>query len=128
MNTGKFGGAPGGASAARSFKLPSWGSLDISVKIGTVAAATTLGAAIIISPSRRQEEEAALDMFDRPWGRLSPQEQRVAAFAAGRRRWVDFVEGSWYPLTRQLPGALNPVLNPYRDAEPMRGGGGDDSE
>ncbi len=123
MNKLNIGGSGGGG-----MKLPKWSSLDVSVKVGVALGATTSVAAAIALPSKRDKEQSALDLFDRPWSKLTPQEHRVAEFAAGRRRWVDFFEGKVYPITRKLPGANNPVLNPYRDAEPFRGGGGDDSE
>ncbi len=38
------------------------------------------------------------------------------------RRWSQV-----YPLTRKLPGAKNPILNPYRDnAEPFKAAGDED--
>ncbi len=108
-------------------KLPSWGSLDISLKIATVVVGAGTCAAAIILPNKREKEQAALDMFDKPWSRCSKTEHTLAEFSAGRRRWEDFFESKVYPITRKLPGAQNPILNPYRDAEPL-GGGQDDDE
>ncbi len=110
-----------------NIKLPSWGQLDIGMKITIGLTAATSCAAAITLPTKREKEQAALDMFDRPLGKLTPQEHRVAEFAAGRRRWVDFFESKVYPVTRKLPGANSPILNPYRDQEPV-GGGQDDDE
>jgi len=31
-------------------------------------------------------------------------------------------------MTRKLPGAQNPILNPYRGLEPLGGGAADDDE
>lgn len=49
-------------------------------------------------------------------------------FKAGHERWVGFFEKSVFPLTRKLPGANNPVMNPYKDAGAGAQGGEDDDE
>jgi len=64
----------------------------------------------------------ALQLYDKPVGRLRPQEQRVSEFAAGHKRWRDFWQTKVYPITRKLPGSKSPILNPYRDMEPLGGG------
>ena len=87
------------------------------------AAAAFVSGAFIAVPNTRQKEVAALELFDRPLARLTPQEKRTAEFQAGYARWKGFFETKVYPLTRKLPGAQNPVLNPYRDQEPLGGQG-----
>lgn len=96
-----------------------FGQMDIGLKITLGLAATTTACAAITVPNKREKEQAALDLFDKPMGRLTPQEQRVAEFAAGHQRWNNFWQTKVYPITRKLPGAQTPLLNPYRDAEPM---------
>mmetsp|Transcript_14647 Transcript_14647/g.25531 ORF Transcript_14647/g.25531 Transcript_14647/m.25531 type:complete len:114 (-) Transcript_14647:627-968(-) len=106
--------------------LPSWGSLDISLKIGIGLAGATAAAAAITLPNKREKERAALDLFDRPWTRLTPQETKVAEFSAGYKRWNDFFQQKVYPITRKLPGSQTPLLNPYGTHEPMGGNGDED--
>lgn len=101
--------------------------MDIGLKI-TIGAAAALGtAAAIVNPTQKQKETAAFNLFDKPWNELSPQESRVAEFKAGHQRWVNFFENTVYPVTRSIPGSKNPILNPYKDVEPM-GGGQEDEE
>lgn len=109
-------------------KLPSWGQMDIGVKLTLGLAAATTTAAAITVPNKREKETVALELFDKPLGRCTPQELRVAEFAAGHRRWNDFWQSKVYAITRKLPGAKSPVLNPYRDQEFGSMGGGDDDE
>lgn len=85
-------------------------------------------ASAIILPGGRQKDAAALELFDKKFSELPPQDKRVAEFKAGHKRWTGFFEHSIYPITRRLPGANNPIVNPYRDAAPLGGGGGDDDE
>lgn len=99
--------------------------LGLRIAIGAGVAAGTAG--LIIVPNKRQKDEAAMDLFDRKFDQLHPQDQRAAEFKAGHRRWTGFFERAWYPITRKLPGANNPIVNPYRDAMDV-GGGQDDEE
>lgn len=64
-------------------------------------------------PDERQKEIFALHLFERPMRELTPQESNTAEFAAGHYRWKNFVEHNVYKWTRQLPGADNPIRNPY---------------
>ncbi len=101
--------------------------MDIGVKFA-IAAGVALGtSALIVVPSKKQKEAAALDLFDKSFEECTPQETKVAEFKAGHKRWTGFFESSVYPLTRKLPGASNPIVNPYKDAEPA-GGGMEDEE
>jgi hypothetical protein len=68
------------------------GAWDLSVKIGATLAVGAAGASAIAVPNRRQKEEAAVNLFDKPWALLTPQEQRVAEFSAGHKRWNDFFQ------------------------------------
>lgn len=61
-------------------------------------------------------------LYSRPQKELRPQEARVSEFAAGHKRWKDFWQQNVYPVTRKLPGSKNPIVNPYRDMEPMGAG------
>jgi hypothetical protein len=97
--------------------------LQAAAAVGIAAGA----AGLIVFPSKKQKDEAAMDLFDARYDELHPQNQRVAEFKAAHSRWTGFFEKSVYPLTRKLPGNKNPILNPYKDAEPL-GGGGDDDE
>jgi hypothetical protein len=92
----------------------------MSLPIQAVAAVgIAAGAAgLIVIPNKKQKEAAAMDLFDRRFEELHPQHQRVAEFKAAHSRWTGFFERSVYPITRKLPGSKNPILNPYRDAEP----------
>ena len=50
-------------------------------------------------------------------------------FKAGLTRWNSFFEDKVYPVTRKLPGAQSPILNPYRGLfEPLGGGAGADED
>ena len=99
---------------------------DVGLKITVGIAAALSSAAVIVLPNGKQKDASALALFDREFKALAPQDRKVAHFHAGLKRWGDFFEYSVYPLTRKLPGAKNPILNPFRDQE--GGGGGDDSE
>ncbi|KAI8477393.1 MAG: hypothetical protein J3K34DRAFT_373293 [Monoraphidium minutum] len=101
---------------------------DIGVRMVAGAAVAFLTASAIILPGGRQKDAAALELFDKKFKELPPQDKRVAEFAAGHKRWTGFFNNSIYPITRRLPGAKNPIVNPYRDAAPLGGGGGDDDE
>ena len=79
------------------------------------------GAGLIVIPSKKQKDEAAMDLFDKHFDQLHPQERKAAEFKAAHSRWTGFFEKSVYPITRKLPGNKNPIMNPYRDAEPQRG-------
>mmetsp|Transcript_22976 Transcript_22976/g.68317 ORF Transcript_22976/g.68317 Transcript_22976/m.68317 type:complete len:107 (-) Transcript_22976:499-819(-) len=93
--------------------------LDFGAKLAIGAAGTLgVGAAIVV-PTTKQQEKAALDLFDKPLQRLTPQERKAAEFQAGYIRWKGFWESTVYPVTRKLPGAKNPILNPYRGLEPI---------
>lgn len=100
--------------------------MDIGLKIAIGCGVSLATAGLIVNPNGKQKEAAALNLFDKPWKELTPQEERVAEFKAGHQRWVNFFEKSVYPITRSLPGANNPIVNPYRDAQPQ--GGDDDDE
>ena len=76
------------------------------------AAVAFVTASAIVLPGGRQKNTAALELFDKPFRELAPQDRRVAEFHAGHKRWVGFFENSIYPITRRLPGAKNPVVNP----------------
>jgi len=95
--------------------------MDIGLKIAIgVGAAVTTASAIVV-PNHRQKDVAAMDMFDKKFNDLDPQDKKAAEFAAGHRRWKNFFEKSVYPITRKLPGSSNPIINPYRDVEPLGG-------
>lgn len=97
--------------------MPDFKNMDIGMKMTIGVATATAGAAMICVPNRRQKEQAALDLFDKPLNQLSKQDQKVAEFKAGYKRWTDFFQGTVYPITRSLPGSKTPLLNPYRDQE-----------
>eukprot|EP00879_Flechtneria_rotunda_P002808 GHRR01003019.1.p1 GENE.GHRR01003019.1~~GHRR01003019.1.p1 ORF type:complete len:101 (+),score=18.27 GHRR01003019.1:138-440(+) len=97
----------------------------VRLAIGAGVVAGTAG--LIVVPNKRQKDEAAMDLFDKTFNELHPQEKKVAEFKAGHRRWTNFFEKSVYPITRRLPGAKNPIVNPYKDVEPL-GGAQDDDE
>jgi len=85
---------------------------DIGVRFVAGAAVAFVTASAIILPNGRQKDAAALEMFDKKFSELGPQDRRAAEFKAGHRRWVGFFENSIYPITRRLPGANNPIVNP----------------
>lgn len=106
--------------------LKSIGNMDVGLKVTLGIATAVTGAAVITLPTTKQQERAALELFDRPLARLTPHERKTAEFQAGYTRWKNFWETKFYPMTRQLPGAQTPILNPYRGIEPL--GGNDDDE
>ncbi len=73
-------------------QLPSWGELDISLKITLGLATFTAAASAITLPNQKEKERAALDLFDKPWERLNHQDQMAAEFSAGYKRWTGFFE------------------------------------
>lgn len=85
---------------------------DIGAKMVAGAAVAFVTAAAIIVPTGRQKDAAALELFDKRFSELPPQDRRVAEFRAGHKRWAGFFENSIYPITRKLPGSKNPVVNP----------------
>lgn len=87
--------------------------LDFGMKVTLGVAAAYTSAALLISPNQKEKDYAAQELYDKTWNTLTPLEAKVATFKAGRRRWTSFVEGKWYPMTRKLPGANNPIVNPY---------------
>lgn len=99
------------------------GAVNLAIGLGAAVGA----GALIVVPDKKQKDEAAMDMFDCKFDQLHPQDKKAAEFRAGHQRWTNFFEKSWYPITRKLPGAKNPIVNPYKDAEPL-GGGQDDEE
>jgi hypothetical protein len=103
------------------------GQLDVSLKIGLFGGACLSAAAAITLPTTKEKERAAEALFKRPLTKLTPVERKTAEFHAGYERWQGFMETKVYPVTRKLPGAQNPILNPYRGLEPL-GGQGDDDE
>jgi hypothetical protein len=100
--------------------------MDIGLKIAIGAGVAFTTASAIVVPNGKQKDAAAAALFDKRFKELTPQEAHTAEFKAGFQRWTNFFEKSVYPITRRLPGANNPIVNPYRDAEPM--GGQDDDE
>uniref|UniRef100_A0A6S8L9Z5 Uncharacterized protein n=1 Tax=Dunaliella tertiolecta TaxID=3047 RepID=A0A6S8L9Z5_DUNTE len=103
------------------FRLPQWKSLDIGVKCTIGVVVPTAAAAAIAVPNRREKDAMALHLYDKPQNKLRPQEQRVSEYAAAHKRWKDFWQLRVYPITRKLPGSKSPILNPYRDMEPLAG-------
>lgn len=97
---------------------------DIGVRLSLAAAGVAGTGMLIVVPTGKQKDAAAERMYQRPFKDLRPLEKRAAEFAAGHRRWTGFFENSVYPLTRRLPGANKPVLNPYKKRG--AGGGGED--
>jgi hypothetical protein len=91
-----------------------FGKLDIGIKLAAAGTGAFLGAAAIIVPSGNQKKSMALDMYDKSWDNLNPQDQRAVEFAAGYKRWKGFVDNSIYSWTRKLPGADTPFVNPCR--------------
>ena len=85
---------------------------DIGVRLVAGAAVAFVTASAIILPGGRQKDAAALELFDKKFSQLSREDKRVAEFKAGHRRWTGFFEHSIYPITRRLPGAKNPIVNP----------------
>lgn len=85
---------------------------DIGYRVVAGAAVAFVTASAIILPGGRQKDVAALELFDKKFSELSPQDKRVAEFRAGHKRWTGFFENSIYPITRRLPGANNPIVNP----------------
>lgn len=99
---------------------------DIGVKLTVAAAVAGVTAAAIVNPNQKQKDASAQLLFQQNFDRLTPTDKRAAEFHAGHKRWNGFFQNSIYPLTRSLPGANNPILNPYKDAEPMGGGQDED--
>jgi hypothetical protein len=98
----------------------------MAAQVAAVVGVAAAGAGLIVIPSKKQKDEAAMDLFDRHYEQLHPQEQKAAEFKAAHSRWTGFFEKSVYPITRKLPGNKNPIMNPYKDTEPQ--GGQDDEE
>eukprot|EP00197_Chlamydomonas_leiostraca_P005542 CAMPEP_0202868474 /NCGR_PEP_ID=MMETSP1391-20130828/10898_1 /ASSEMBLY_ACC=CAM_ASM_000867 /TAXON_ID=1034604 /ORGANISM="Chlamydomonas leiostraca, Strain SAG 11-49" /LENGTH=112 /DNA_ID=CAMNT_0049548649 /DNA_START=200 /DNA_END=538 /DNA_ORIENTATION=+ len=94
-----------------------FGQLDIGMKLTLAAAGTFTACAAIAVPNKREKDMAALELFEKPMNNCTPQEKRIAEFCAGNKRWNDFFQTKLYPITRKLPGAKTPFLNPYRDQE-----------
>ncbi|KAJ9523391.1 hypothetical protein QJQ45_005306 [Haematococcus lacustris] len=107
-------------------KILNVGAWDIAVKITAGLATAGTAAGFIALPTDRETEERALSMFNKPLTQLSLQEKQVAEFAAGRTKWNNFFQTKVYPYTRKLPGAQNPILNPYRDSAPFQAAQDDD--
>lgn len=97
-------------------------AVQAAAAVGIAAGA----AGLIIIPSKKQKDEAAMDLFDKHYEQLHPQERKVAEFKAAHSRWRGFFEKSVYPITRKLPGSKNPIMNPYKDA--LEAGGGQDDD
>lgn len=85
---------------------------DIGVRMVAGAAVAFVTASAIILPTGRQKDAAALELFDKKFSELAPQDRRVAEFQAGHKRWTGFFDSAVYPITRRLPGANNPIVNP----------------
>jgi hypothetical protein len=99
---------------------------DIGVRLSLAAAAVAGTGMLICVPNGRQKDVAAERLFQKPFSQLRPTEKKAAEFVAAHRRWTGFFENSVYPLTRKLPGANKPLLNPYKKR--ARGAtGGDES-
>ena len=67
--------------------LKSIGNLDIGIKVTIGISSAFVAAAAIALPNGKEKEKAALDLFDRPMSKLSPQERKAAEFQAGHSRW-----------------------------------------
>lgn len=94
-----------------------FGPLDAGMKFtiaATGAAATCLSIAL---PNKREKDMAALELYEKPMNVCTPEERKVAEFLAGTKRWNGFFQTKVYPITRKLPGAKTPFLNPYRDRD-----------
>lgn len=63
------------------------GPMDVGLKVSLGIAGAFVGAAAIVTPNKKQTEQAALDLFDRPVARLTPQERKTAQFQAGYANW-----------------------------------------
>jgi hypothetical protein len=85
---------------------------DIGARMVAGAAVAFVAASAIVLPGGRGKDAAALELFDRRYKELSTQDKKVAEFAAGHKRWTGFFEHTIYPITRRLPGAKNPIVNP----------------
>ena len=55
---------------------------DIGVKMVAGAAVAFVTASAIVLPGGRQKNTAALELFDKPFRELAPQDRRVAEFHA----------------------------------------------
>eukprot|EP00798_Chlamydomonas_sp_ICE-L_P025423 gene25423-11083_t len=91
------------------------GKIDIGAKICIGLGASIVGGWAIVVPNKKQKDIAALELYDKPFAGINDTQQRSAEFKAGHDRWCNFFETKWYPLTRKLPGAKSPFLNPYKD-------------
>jgi len=96
---------------------------DIGVRISLACGAVAGTGMLIVVPTAQQKDRSALEIYQRPFDRLPPTDQRAAEFRAAHRRWTNFWANSVYPLTRKLPGAKKPFINPYKK---RAGGGGED--
>ena len=67
--------------------LKAIGNLDVGVKWAIAAGAAVVTGCAIVVPNQKEKEKAALDLFDRPVSKLTPQERKVAEFQAGHGRW-----------------------------------------
>lgn len=78
--------------------------------------------ATIIVPNDKQKSAQAREIYNKPFEDLTPQQANVAEFAAGHLRWKTFMENNVYKFTRQLPGANNPIVSPYRNLPALASG------
>lgn len=97
---------------------------DIGVRISLACGAFAGAGMLIVVPTAAQKDRSAMEAYQRPFAQLPPTDQRAAEFRAAHRRWTNFWENSVYPLTRKLPGAKKPLVNPYK----KKGGGGGEDE
>ena len=67
--------------------LKAIGNLDIAVKWSIGIGTSIVAASAITLPNNKDKEKAALDLFDRPMAKLTPQERKAAEFHAGHGRW-----------------------------------------
>ena len=99
---------------------------DIGFRLAAGAVGVGLTAGAIINPNAKQCDASAQQLFRKRFDQLTAPDKRAAEFHAGHGRWVRFFEQSVYPITRALPGANSPILNPYKDAEPAPAADEDD--
>lgn len=88
---------------------------DIGVKVGLGISGSLLVAGTIVNPNSQQKNEAAQKIFKKPYDQLDAQDRAMAEFGAGYTRWDNFMNNALYPVTRNLPGSTNPIIDPTMD-------------